>query len=248
VQILAAAALNVIIVLALRNGRFPAHLSGPLQGLVLAAPSGLVAYLVSQQRHYYAYPMRRQRAILWGYLTITVAFLVALSFTLQVSEANNLHFGLLATAFAWLLFVSSVGVLAWYLPLGFGFNWIVASFTRRKWRRAPGHEQDWEAYVATYQAYGRMISYGVVVAGLMAIGILHYIWPDPDPKPLHRGAAKALMIQAARGVARPPRVEADHEPAAASLAGRDRGLQRFRDGGVAVADVEVDADLGADRE
>jgi hypothetical protein len=199
VQILAAAALNIIIVLALRDGRFPAHLSGPLQGLVLAAPSGLVAYLVSQQRHYYAYPMRRQRAILWGYLTITVAFLVALAFTLEASKADDLRFGLLATAFAWLLFVSSVAVLAWYLPLGFGFNWIVASFTRRKWRQEPRHGADWETYVATYQAYGRMISYGVVVAGLMAIGILHYIWHDPDPKPLHRGAAKTLMIQAARG-------------------------------------------------
>jgi hypothetical protein len=198
VQILAAAALNLVIVLALRNGHFPAHLSGPLQGLILAAPSGLVAYLVSQQRHYYAYLMRKQRAILWGYLTITVAFLVALSFNLQTSQVDTLQFGQVAKILAWMLFISSVGVLIWYLPLGFGFNWIVANFTRRKWLKARRHEQDWEAYVATYQAYGRLIAYGVLAGGLIAIGLLFYIWHDPAPIPTGSRPARPQLIGASR--------------------------------------------------
>jgi hypothetical protein len=194
VQILAAAALNLMIVLALQDGHFPARLSGPLQGLVLAAPSGLVAYLVGQQRHYYAYLMRKQRAILWGYLTITVSFLVALSFSLQSGSADQVQFSLPTKLLSWALFVSSVGVLVWYLPLGFGFNWVVAAFTRRRWRRATRHEQEWEAYVATYQAYGRLISYGVVVGGLLAIGVLAEIWHDHPAHPLPPRSAPSRLV------------------------------------------------------
>jgi hypothetical protein len=177
VQILAAAALNLVIILTLQGGQIPDHLGGPLQGFFLAAPSGLIAYLVSQQRHYYAYPLRKQRAILWGYLTVSIIFFVAVFLSGQGAREHD-GLAVIPTLAAWVLFVSSAAILIWYLPLGFGFNWVVAYFTRRLWTAPKHYKQDWEAYVAVYQLYGRLIFYGSLAAALAAAVFLAYTWQD----------------------------------------------------------------------
>jgi hypothetical protein len=196
VQILAAAALNMAIVLTLQSDQTPNHLAAPLQSFFLAAPSGLIAYLVSQQRHYYAYPLRKQRAVLWGYLTVSIVFFVAV-FLSEGGAGEHHGLALIPTLAAWVLFVSSAGILVWYLPLGFGFNRVVAHFTRRLWESPRRHREDWEAYVAVYQLYGRLIFYGSLAAALAAAMFLTYTWHDssgnrepspPAPRYVSHGA------------------------------------------------------------
>ncbi len=192
VQILAAAALNIVIVLMLKDG----YLSDRLPGFILAAPSGLIAYLVSQQRHYYAYPMRKQRAILWGYLGLSILFLVTVSLSQEAEGVGRLDFGSLTELLAWALFVSSAAILVWYLPLGFGFNWIVAYFTRKLWNRPNPHDQEWEAYVAVYQVYGRLLFYGVVGTAVAAAIFLAFFWHDGPPSRQRPAEPPPVLVRA----------------------------------------------------
>jgi hypothetical protein len=132
-QILGAAALNIIVVWLLATGRLPDRLGDPLQGLILAAPSILIAYLIRQQRHYYANALRHMRAVLWTYLAIGVLFLVAIAFSERVDGAGSESLGWVATPAAWALAISSAAILAWYLPLGHSYERAVVFLAKRKW-------------------------------------------------------------------------------------------------------------------
>ncbi len=198
VQILAAAVLNLVVVWLMRDGRVPGHFGDPVQGFILAAPSGLIAYLVSQQRHYYAYPMRRQRGILWGYLAVSILFLITVALSEQDGPIEYHELNSVATVAAWTLFVSSVAVFFWYLPLGFGFNWIVAFFTRRQWAKSEKYAQKWEAYVVVYQRYGRVVFYLVAVATLAAIGFLLSTWDDSPSDPQTPPKAPSVLVRGQR--------------------------------------------------
>jgi hypothetical protein len=194
VQILAAAALNLVAVWLLRDGHAPGHFGDPIQSFVLVAPSALIAYLVSQQRHYYAYPMRRQRGILWGYLAISVLFFIVGALTKQDGSIGYEELNPVVTFVAWVLFVSSVAVFFWYLPLGFGFNWIVAYFTKRRWETSERHTQKWEAYVVVYQRYGRAVFYLVAVAALVAIGFLASAWDGSSSGRRTRPKSHSVLV------------------------------------------------------
>jgi hypothetical protein len=198
-QILAAAVLNIILVLLLRDGHAPSGLGDPLQGFIVAAPSGLIAYLVGQQRHYYAYPLRRQRALLWGYLTVSILFLL----TVSLSQLGTHHDGLalVPTIVAWTLLISSVGVLAWYLPLGFGFNWTVAHLARLRCQRDGIRDRKWEVYVSVYQTYGKVVALGVLIATVITFAALVRFWPDdsssspPSPEARSVLAGKPAAVE-----------------------------------------------------
>jgi hypothetical protein len=187
-QILAAAVLNIILVWLFRDGHAPGGLGDPLKGFIIAAPTGLIAYLVGQQRHYYAYPLRRQRAVLWGYLTVSILFLLTVS--LSQLDAHQDGVDLMLTVVAWTLLASSAGVLAWYLPLGFGFNWTVAHIAKQRCRRDKVRDRKWEVYVSVYQAYGKVVVLGVLVAMIGTIAALARLWPqapaDQEPPPQTR--------------------------------------------------------------
>jgi hypothetical protein len=91
-------------------------------------PTILTAYIADQQRHYYAYATRRQRAILWIYLAISLTFLVTTSF--RLAEGNGDHWNWLGTGAAWCLLVSSAAVGTWYALLGYSFRWITTLWAK----------------------------------------------------------------------------------------------------------------------
>lgn len=198
-QILAAALLNIILVWLFRDGHAPGHLGSTLQGFVVAAPSGLVAYLVSQQRHYYAYPLRKQRAVLWAYLTISILFLLTVSLSQPSGAPDPPGLALVPTIVAWTLLINSAGVLAWYLPLGFGFNWTVAHVAKERIQREGVRTRQWEVYVAICQQYGTCVALGVLLAMLSTAAGLASSWPGASPSDNPSRQSHAVLVSA-----RPP--------------------------------------------
>jgi hypothetical protein len=131
-QIAAGALLNIVFVILVARSGFKAVTSNSAQIWLLATPTILTAYLVEQQRHYYAYATRRQRAILWIYLTISVTFLVVVSFHLAHRSVDSSHWDRFSTAIGILLIVSSVAVFVLYTLLGYSFRLITTVRTRKK--------------------------------------------------------------------------------------------------------------------
>lgn len=137
-QILGTAALNIALVWLLTTKEFAANISSPLAGVLVAAPSVLIAYLVRQQRHYYAHVMRRQRAILWGYLVVSLVFLIAVAFSIS---DDLLKATFLLEPSAWALAISSAAILGWYLPLGYGLDRSIEFLTEQKWNTVKSPSQ-----------------------------------------------------------------------------------------------------------
>jgi len=167
-QILGATLLNIAIVWLLARGRL--SFEGSLQGLIVAAPSVLLAFLVQQQRHYYAHVLRRQRAILWAYLAVSVAFVVLV----PVGELDE-HTGRgllhsLAVISAWTLGIVSAGVFVWHAPLGGSYEGIVKRLTKRKLKRKPDKEK-WECFAAAVRLYCHFC-FGLAVVAMMASFVL----------------------------------------------------------------------------
>lgn len=131
-RIAAGALLNGLFVALVALNGFRAVTSDSAQVWLLATPTILTAYLVEQQRHYYAYATRRQRGILWVYLAISVAFLVVVSFHLAHSNADSTHWDWFSTAIGILLATSSVAVFMLYALLGYSFRYVTTVFARRK--------------------------------------------------------------------------------------------------------------------
>jgi hypothetical protein len=196
-QILIAAALNFAVVWLLVKGRLLGSQAGSLQELVIASPSLWVAFLAQQQRHYYAHAIRRSRAVLWLYLLIALAFLVAVaSSNLETLSANNLSLGVRIAA--WLLAVTSIGVIFWNAPLGHGYDRMVRVLRNRKynakwepkelgpiggfvndlwWVRRQNKRIDgqWKCYEAAYESYSRAIWRIVLCSMLGTIAVLYFV-------------------------------------------------------------------------
>lgn len=132
-QILGAALLNIVVVWLLAAGLFPSRLGDPLQGLLIAAPSIVIAFIAQQQRHYYAHALRRSRGVLWWYLVIGVIFLVAVAFSESKEQVGSTGLDWWATAASWLLATTSVAIFFWYFPLGGSYERVVNSMMQRKW-------------------------------------------------------------------------------------------------------------------
>ena len=131
-QIAAGALLNALFVVLVAHGGFNAVTSDSAQVWLLATPTLLTAYLVEQQRHYYAYATRRQRGILWLYLFISVAFLVTISFHLVHKSVLSSHWDWFSTAVGILSITSSAAVFTLYALLGYSFRYVTTVLTRKK--------------------------------------------------------------------------------------------------------------------
>lgn len=141
-QILAATALNFMVVLLLARRQLPVGLKGPLQEFILAAPSIVIAFLAQRQSHYHAHVTRRQRAILWIYLAVSVTFLVSIAFDGQTKDHQLSGW---TDFFAWALAISSAGVFGWHLLLGGSYERVVHYLTDRKWEVGhPAEELSWQ--------------------------------------------------------------------------------------------------------
>lgn len=129
-QIVGTALLNIALVWLLTTEDFAINVSSPLAGILVASPSVVIAYLVRQQRHYYAHATRRQRAILWTYLGISIGFLVTIAFSIS---DDALQSSVPVEVAAWMLALSSAAIVGWYLPLGYGFDRVTRYLAGRKW-------------------------------------------------------------------------------------------------------------------
>jgi hypothetical protein len=175
-QILGAVALNLAVVFLLSHGRLPAEFSEPLQGLIIAAPSVVIGYMAQQQRHYYSDVMRRQRFLLWGYLAISIAFLVSVAFSERDGTPTLQIF---ATGTAWLLAIASGGVLGWQLLLGSSYARSIGRIAHKD--AAKRSAPMWEHYGVAVRRYGtrvlRLVLLGMFVAG----GLMALFWDSEDP-------------------------------------------------------------------
>lgn len=185
-QILGAALLNAVFVWLLAEGRLPGRPGDPLQGVLLAAPSVLIAFLAQQQRHYYEHALRPSRGILWGYLMVGGLFLVAVAFSGQDVSAGGPGLGTRASAAAWLLAISSVAIFVWHFPLGHMYERIVGLLFEREMKKgeAKGSVQSWKCYEAAYERCSRWIWRLVVLSALATLLFLILAWDQ------HSSAAK----------------------------------------------------------
>jgi hypothetical protein len=156
---LGATALNVALIWLLSKGELPVGFGEPLQALIIAAPSVLVAFLAQQQRHYYSHVLRRQRALLWIYLFISVTFLVSVAFSERDSAHGAVGLSQVATTAAWALAIASAGVFAWHLPLGGACERVVQYLTERKWEVLETQRQE-DAGEAVTSGTGPMRMWG----------------------------------------------------------------------------------------
>jgi hypothetical protein len=134
-QIIGATLLNGVLIYVLIVGRLPERLGESAQSLLVAIPSILTAYLVEQQRHYHAHAMRRQRAVLWGYLAVSVTFLVTILFSRHQGTIGSRGLGLFASIVTWILGAASAGIFVWYLPQGHSFGRWTEWLTKRREHR-----------------------------------------------------------------------------------------------------------------
>jgi hypothetical protein len=134
-QIAAGALLNAVFVFLLARGKLAGGLGTSAQTWLLITPTVLIAYLAEQQRHYYAHTTRRQRAILWMYLVISVGFLVTLSATSTHGATGSQHWTWFATRLAWLFFAISIAVCLWYAPLGYNYQLTTEKWARRRFEK-----------------------------------------------------------------------------------------------------------------
>jgi hypothetical protein len=116
-QIIGTAALNGVLVYALTFGRLPVGFGESAQSLIVAIPSVLTAYLVQQEQHYHAHTMRIQRGVLWGYLGISVMFLIAILFSHSQGALGSRGLGVFASGITWMA-AASAALFVWYLPQG----------------------------------------------------------------------------------------------------------------------------------
>lgn len=126
-KIAAGALINALFVFLIANGRLRGGLN---QEWLLVTPTVLLAYLAQQQRHYFAHTTRRQRAVIWGYLMVSVIFLSTIAFNNVSPSVGSNGWGWFTLVVAWLFASSSAAVCVWYAPLGYSFQRI----TERKSR------------------------------------------------------------------------------------------------------------------
>jgi hypothetical protein len=213
-QIIGAALLNASLVYVLVTDRLPASLSDSTQSLLLAVPSIVTAYLVQQQKHYHAHATRRQRAILWVYLSISVTFFIAISFGRHEGTLGSRGLGPFASVVTWLLGATSAGVLVWYLPQGYSFARLTEALTRRRKvkvekrlerdaaltqaeidhmpelvREAVTHRKEstqaWRCYERAVHQYCSTVFRCALVAAVAALIGVHMAWSSAPKQKLH---------------------------------------------------------------
>lgn len=161
-KIAAGALLNLLFVFLVAAGRASDKIGSSAQTWLLVTPTALTAYIAEQQRHYYANATRRQRGILWGYLLISLSFLIASSFSLANGSTAGRDWGWVARDSAWLLAVSSAVLVAWYVPLGVSYHRNTARLAERFRSTSKASRLSYERAVLRYSDV--IATVGILVA------------------------------------------------------------------------------------
>ncbi len=203
-QIAAGGLLNAVFVFLVARGQLAKSVGTSSQAWLLVTPTILIAYLAEQQRHYYAHTTRRQRGILWGYLVISITFLVAISASSEHGTMGSQHWNPFVTDLAWLFFTTSVAVLVWYAPLGYNYqltteNWTKKHFERRKqerkrWKWAMrsrrvclvrDERENWQIYEDMLRRYCNFVFRAMLIIPPCVLTVLILTWHHPHKA--HKG-------------------------------------------------------------
>jgi hypothetical protein len=195
---------------ALLNGVFAFLVAyGSLRGTttqewLLVTPTVLLAYLAQQQRHYYAHTTRRQRAVVWVYLALSVLFLVTIAFNKAHLPAGSEGWGWFTFVMAAFFALSSAGVFALYAPLGYSFQRITERRTRDRVPTAFDSEGNkippWKIYEGIIHRYCAGVMKFISVVVVVTACVIGLTWrlprgastpqhpapaPAPSPAPAH---------------------------------------------------------------
>jgi hypothetical protein len=228
--LLGIALMSLVLVVLLAVGRFPSSPGNPMQTLVTASPSIVIALLAQQQRHYYSRALRRMRGILWTYLSFEVLFLIAVTFSSPVDGAGTAGISWKATTAAWILATSSVFVFFWQLPLGHSYERTVKFLTERKKRLAEqgaaadlsswprrlcrwavglrwdsSFTADWQCYEIAVEQYSRLIRRAIVGAVILTLILLGVFWKPALPREDKASAHVTISVSQNRPVETPKR-------------------------------------------
>lgn len=217
-QILGSTVLNVLLVYFVALGRLPSNVGESTQSFLIVVPSVLIAYLVQQQRHYYANALMRLRGVLWTYLAVSVLFTVTIVFSRYNPALGSRSLGTPTTVLAWALVLISAGVFAWYLPLGHNYERLVKYLMKKvqgenkaalppdvviglkrkialRWPNpsvalhwSPVPLPKWFYYQEAIRRLSNRVFGGVLLAMISMIFFMHFTWYDP-PKPNGRHMA-----------------------------------------------------------
>jgi hypothetical protein len=195
-QIIGVSLFNLVLVFLLAKGLLLGQLTNSAQSVLLAAPPILIAYLVRQQRHYYAHTLRLQRLIFWLYLAVSLAFLLTVAFSHKALGNQNPN--VLDTFIGLLLAGSSLGVLVWYLPLGYSYQNIVAEMAKRKRLNLLAEASQrlhvevlslWQCYVDAVHTYCTRIfrtAAATMIIGTAVLGVTwHWLKHHDQSSPKH---------------------------------------------------------------
>jgi hypothetical protein len=200
-QIIGSTVLNLLLVYFVALGRLPSKVGESTQSFLIVVPSVLIAYLVQQQRHYYANALMRLRGVLWIYLAVSVLFIVAIVFSRYDPALGSSSLGTPTTVLAWALVLISAGVFAWFLPLGHNYERlaqylmkkvqredkdtlapdVVSALSSRIALRWPARPK-WFYYQEAIRRLSNRVVIGILVAMTSMVFFMRYTWYDP-PKP-----------------------------------------------------------------
>jgi hypothetical protein len=162
-----AALLNLAFVFLIGRGHLSDKVGASNQTWVLLTPTILTGFLAQQQRHYYALAFRQQRAVLWGYLCVSILFVVAVSFSLARSDSGTGRWGWFVVLTGAVLAASSAFVSVAYAQLGYRYQKTILKWTG---------DRDWHAYERAVLKYGNRVCASASLATGIAIALFAILW------------------------------------------------------------------------
>ncbi len=109
------ALINLLFVCFVARGRFVTGMGLTTQAWLLLTPTILTGFIAQRQRHYYALVTHLQRGMLWGYLLISVGFLITVAFSTAYRDGE---WGAKALIVFVVFAIASAGTAVFYLPQG----------------------------------------------------------------------------------------------------------------------------------
>ncbi len=175
-KIAAGALLNGVFAFLVAYGHFTGASN---QDWLVVTPTILMAYLAQQQRHYFAHATRRQRAVVWLYVALSVLFLVTIAFNRSELAAGSEKWGWFTLIVAWLFATGSAALFAWYAPLGYSFQRITERRTHHVLEKGENSYAAWETYEWVIQRYCRRIMRFVTIMAIATTVAAALTWHHP---------------------------------------------------------------------
>lgn len=168
--IVGGALINLLFVFFVARGRFVTGMGLTTQAWLLLTPTIVTGFTAQRQRHYYALVTHLQRGMLWGYLVVSVLFLITVAFSTAYRDGE---WGSKALIVFVVFAVASAGTAAFYFPQGHRYRRTLASKMKRE--RAETLEEEQATYGQLVQRYcdGTMkLTFSAILAVLVAAAVM----------------------------------------------------------------------------